>query len=347
LDTNPLNGVSTFDLVLISKHVLGSTPLDSPYKLIAADANKSNSVTTFDIVEIRKLILQINTNFPSNTSWRFVDKNYVFPNPANPFTPQFPEVTSFNDVTTSINAVNFVAVKIGDVNGSAAVNVNGSNEERSTGSFFLNTDDRNVSKGEEVTVEFTARELDVLGFQFTLNFDANALEVVGVLPGVASEENFGFSLLKEGALTASWNGAATDNSMFSIVFRAKENGKLSNMLAVNSRFTKAEAYKTNGDLLNVQLTFSSEATQQFALYQNTPNPFKGVTTIGFNLTQAGVANLKITDVSGKILKNIEIESAEGYNEVRLNSSELPATGVVYYTLKTNAGTATKRMVIVE
>ncbi len=347
LDTNPLNGVSTFDLVLISKHVLGSTPLDSPYKLIAADANKSNSVTTFDIVEIRKLILQINTNFPSNTSWRFVDKNYVFPNPANPFTPQFPEVTSFNDVNTSINAVNFVAVKIGDVNGSAAVNLNGSNEERSTGSFYLNTNDRNVSKGEEATVEFTARELDVLGFQFTLNFDANALEVVDVLPGVASEENFGFSLLKEGALTASWNGAATDNSMFSIVFRAKENGKLSNMLAVNSRFTKAEAYKDNGDLLNVQLTFNSEATQQFALYQNTPNPFKGVTTIGFNQPQAGMANLKITDVSGKILKNIEIESTEGYNEVRLNSSELPATGVVYYTLKTNAGTATKRMVIVE
>ena len=78
-----------------------------------------------------------------------------------------------------------------------------------------------MSKGEEVTVEFTAKELDVMGFQFTLNFDAKALEVVDVLPGVASEENFGFALLKEGALTASWNGTATENAMFSIVFRRR------------------------------------------------------------------------------------------------------------------------------
>src|SRR5690606_38908605 len=60
-DDNPLNGVTTFDLVLISKHILGSEPLNSPYKMIAADANKSGSITTFDIVEFRKLILGIYT----------------------------------------------------------------------------------------------------------------------------------------------------------------------------------------------------------------------------------------------------------------------------------------------
>ncbi|MFQ5445680.1 MAG: HYR domain-containing protein, partial [Saprospiraceae bacterium] len=36
-DVEPLNGVSTFDLVLISKHILGVQLLDSPYKIIAAD----------------------------------------------------------------------------------------------------------------------------------------------------------------------------------------------------------------------------------------------------------------------------------------------------------------------
>ncbi|MCF8246912.1 MAG: T9SS type A sorting domain-containing protein [Saprospiraceae bacterium] len=346
-DIDPLNGVSTFDLVLISKHVLGSTLLGSPYKVIAADANKSNSVTTFDIVEIRKLILNINTTFPSNTSWRFVDKDFVFQNPDNPFENGFPEIININDFGATINNLNFVAIKIGDVNGSAAVNLTGSNEERSKGTFELNADDRSVTKGEEVTVEFSAKELDVMGFQFTLNFDVNALKVLDVKSGVASEENFGFSLLKEGALTASWNGTANENSMFSVVFLAKESGKLSEMVSLNSRFTKAEAYRTNSDLLNVQLTFNNKAEQQFALYQNTPNPFKGMTTIGFNLPKAGSANLKITDVSGKVLKTIEREFAAGYNEVQLNSSELPATGIVYYSLNTGAGTATKRMVILE
>ncbi len=40
-DDNPLNGVTTYDLVLMSRHILGLEPLNSPYKMIAADVNKS------------------------------------------------------------------------------------------------------------------------------------------------------------------------------------------------------------------------------------------------------------------------------------------------------------------
>ncbi|MDV7395419.1 hypothetical protein RZS08_28795, partial [Arthrospira platensis SPKY1] len=58
-DENHGNGVTTYDLVLITRHILGIQMLNSPYKIIAADANRSNSVTTSDMVEIRKLILQL------------------------------------------------------------------------------------------------------------------------------------------------------------------------------------------------------------------------------------------------------------------------------------------------
>ena len=58
-DINYLNGVTTFDLVLISQHILGTNLFDSPYKWIAADANKSNSITTLDIVKLRALILHL------------------------------------------------------------------------------------------------------------------------------------------------------------------------------------------------------------------------------------------------------------------------------------------------
>jgi hypothetical protein len=348
-DNDPLNGVTTFDLVLISKHILGIQLLDSPYKIIAADANKSNSVTTFDLVEIRKLILQIIPNFTNNTSWRFVKKGYNFSNPANPFAQQFPEVVNINDIASSVLNADFVAVKIGDVNGSAATNlISGSNEDRNaTGSFVMMTDDRFVQKGEVVTVEFSAANLDVLGYQFTLNFDKNALELVELLPGLAKEENFGFTLLDKGAITASWNGDATNKSLFSVVFRATAAGQLSNMVSVNSRFTTAEAYKTNGELLDVQLNFNGNSANGFSLYQNMPNPFKGETVIGFNLPEAGAAKLTVSDVSGKILTIIERDFAKGYNQVTINSNDLPASGVMYYTLKTAKETATKKMVVVE
>ena len=78
------NGVSTFDLVLISKHILNAQLLDSPYKILAADANRSSSVSTLDLVAIRKAVLRVANTFPNNTSWRFVDKDQTL-NSTNPW----------------------------------------------------------------------------------------------------------------------------------------------------------------------------------------------------------------------------------------------------------------------
>jgi hypothetical protein len=119
-DTNDINGVSTFDLVLTSKHILGLEPLNSPWKMIAADANKSGSVTTFDIVETRKLILGIYTAFPNNTSWRFFPASLIFANPANPFSPNLPpESISIQNLQADFTGGNFKGVKIGDTNNTA------------------------------------------------------------------------------------------------------------------------------------------------------------------------------------------------------------------------------------
>ena len=113
---DPLNGVSTYDIVLITRHILGVQLLDSPYKIIAADANFSNTVTTSDIVTLRKLILQINTELPGGRSWRFVDKDFVFPAPYDPFATSFPEVLHFNNLTEDVKDADFIGIKIGDVN---------------------------------------------------------------------------------------------------------------------------------------------------------------------------------------------------------------------------------------
>ena len=354
LDTNPLNGVSTFDLVLISKHILGVQPLGSPYKIIAADANKSNSVTTFDLVEIRKLILFINTDFPNNTSWRFVDKNFVFPNPSNPFQTQFPEVVNLNDLAGDQPNNNFVAVKVGDVNGSAATNLLGSNEDRTmVGDLVFNAEEVQMNAGETYTVEFKATDFNVSGYQFTLNYDRTALEFVEVGNGVADASNFGMSLLNEGVITASWNSEnakqlAAGEVVFSLVFKAKQSGRMSEELSINSRYTAAEAYNANAELMNVALMFNNTLVADgFELYQNTPNPFSGVTTIGFYLPEATSAKLTISDVQGKVVKVIEGDYAKGYNQVSLQRSELGTTGVMYYRLDSGVDSATRKMILVD
>ena len=120
-DFNYTNGVSTFDLVLITRHILGIAPLDSPYKIIAADVNNSGTVSTFDLVSLRKLILVLEDEFPNNTtSWRFIDGQFDFADPTKPLNEDFPEIISINNLEEN-TTVHFVGVKVGDVNGSADV----------------------------------------------------------------------------------------------------------------------------------------------------------------------------------------------------------------------------------
>lgn len=117
------NGVTTFDLVLISKHILGVTPLDSPYKRIAADIDNSGSITVADLIHLRRLILSITDEFENNTSWRFLQASYIFPFPLNPWFEAFPEVINLNNyLEGNLIDGDFIGIKIGDVNGDVEVN---------------------------------------------------------------------------------------------------------------------------------------------------------------------------------------------------------------------------------
>jgi hypothetical protein len=341
-DEGYLNGVSTYDLVLISKHILGVTPLASPYKLIAADVNNSNSITTLDLIQLRKLILSVDTRLANNTSWRFVPADYSFPVASNPWAAAFPEVLNINDFNGTANG-DFVAIKVGDVNNSALIDV----QPRSNASFALNVEDMNVKAGNEYTVSFKATAADVEGFQVALSY--RGLELVDIVEGVATADHFGTKFTGEGVLLTSWNGNAAEGELFSLVFRATQDVVLSEALSVSTRHLNAEAYNTAGEAMNVAINFNSGAVAEasFELKQNTPNPFKGETVIGFNLAEASNATLTINDVTGRVLKVVRGDFAKGANQVSIDSKELPAAGVLYYTLTAGEYTATKKMIIIE
>ena len=167
------------DLIMISRHILGIETLDSPYRLIAADVDQSGTITSFDIVELRKLILMINDEFPNNTSWRFVDGSYVFANPTNPFGATFPTEYNINDLIDNMIA-DFVAIKVGDVNGSAVPSqlaVQGDSREDLEDLVFQ-VADRQLQANETYTVDFKAKDFtNVLGYQLTLEYDAAQLEL--------------------------------------------------------------------------------------------------------------------------------------------------------------------------
>ena len=115
----PLNGVSTFDMVLIGKHINGEELLDSPYKIIAADVDYTETLDSNDINISYDLILGITTNFPNEESWRFVRADYVFPDPQHPF--PFPNDFVAANLSANVDSLDFIGVKLGDVNNTAIV----------------------------------------------------------------------------------------------------------------------------------------------------------------------------------------------------------------------------------
>ncbi len=345
-DINPLNGVSTFDLVLISKHILGITPFDSPYKYVAADVNKSGTITAFDMVQLRQLILNITTEFSNNDSWRFVDANYEFTS-ANPAAESFNEFYNITALNGHMENMDFVGVKVGDVNGNAqANNLLGAESRTTNAALTLTTTDRFVEAGESVTVAFTADEIaNTQGYQFTLNVKGQNATIV---EGIAKAANFNTNLASRGIITTSWNGeGAANEALFAVTFNASTSGLLSELVAITSDITTAEAYNTAGELMDVNINFATAPAIGFELNQNTPNPFKGETVIGFNLPAAGTATLTVLDVQGKVLKSIKGDYAKGANQVTLNASDFDATGVLYYQLESADNVATKKMIILE
>lgn len=364
-DVDFTNGVSTFDLVLISQHILGVQALDSPYKIIAADANNSGTVTTLDLVELRSLILQIFNDFPNNTSWRFVDKDFVFPDQGNPFATTFPEVISYNSFNPNEDLTDFIAVKIGDVNCSATTNnLTGSLTRSFDGNLVLNVEDQKFEAGEVVDVTFKATDFEeMLGYQFTLEFDTDKLAFDDFTANKlqnCTADNFGYSMLDQGIITASWNTTSgvtlkKNTELFTLSFTAKTAGNLSDYLSISSQATTAEAYKANSgsaELMDVVIGYNNGNTTTvlegaFELYQNQPNPFNTETKVGFNLPQNENATITVFDLSGKVIKQVNQEFAKGYNEVIFNKSELNATGVLYYQLQTSEFTDTRKMLLID
>jgi hypothetical protein len=377
-DNDPTNGVTTYDIVLITKHILGIAPFNTPYKMLAADVNRSGSITAFDLVQLRQLILGVITELPNNTSWRFVRSDYQFLNPANPFMEDIPEVGTLDNLSADA-WINFTAFKVGDVNESASPNAwIGEEDRHAPATLELQVFDKEVLAGETVTVPFFGSGEDIAAYQFTLNFDPARLSFVESRAGMLAVEEANFGVFEDkGALTSSWNVSAASAAVpvpaalaagsldkgsatkaagtagtpwFYLVFKANENIRLSEVLTLNSRITSAVAYDSDGTELNVSLTFEAGETAAenavFELYQNEPNPFLQSTTIGFHLPHNTSAVLHLFDADGRLIKEISGQYDKGYHQVTFDKGTFPAEGVYFYQLETPEFTATKRMIFI-
>jgi subtilisin-like proprotein convertase family protein len=216
-DSAPTNGVSTLDIALIRQHILspGSSTLTTPYKLLAADVNGSASVTTLDIALIRQVILGSTDPFPAGR-WRFVPADHVFPDANAPWSA--PSESWHANLINDLGGLDFVAIKLGDVDDSWTMPVGQTSGTRSgdgikaTLVVRFETGQHVVQQGESVKIPITVSGFrEVTSAQFTLSWDPAVLRYAGAGDyGLSSLSagNLSSARSSEGKLMFSWNAAA-------------------------------------------------------------------------------------------------------------------------------------------
>ncbi len=90
-----------------------------------------------------------------------------------------------------------------------------------------------------------------------------------------------------------------------------------------------------------------EIPNYYFLKQNYPNPFNPATTIKFGIPESGDIRLVVYDILGREVKVLMNEYKHpGTYEVNFDASEL-SSGIYFYSLQTQRGTETKRMLLVK
>ena len=342
-----LNGVSTLDLIMIQRHILGIESLDSPYKLLAADVNNNQVINGLDLVELRKLILGIYIELPQNDSWRFVNEAQDFENIESPW--PFEENIELYQLAQDEMENDFIAVKIGDVNGSAVVNQGQPAGKPVSSGLKLVSELHSLGIPNQYLIPvYLSENTELYGLQMNLNLGSE-VRILDVESGRIEMDN-GHSILRDGQLALSYSQESlfeiSDNEALFYVTVESDNPLNDKVLGLNNKTLSGEVYKEN--YVVEQLNIGDQLPTFVAkLYQNSPNPFSGETVIEFELPVASDVNMKIISLKGRIIKEIQGSYEAGRHSIKLTEADLTRDNVYYYQLETENYTETRKMVRVK
>lgn len=319
------SGLSTLDLILIQRHILNVQPLSSAYKVIAADVNLSGSVTNMDIILIKSLILQATSAYPHNQVWKYVNSDYQFPNPQQPF--PYENSRSYSSAST-LNNQDFIAIKLGDVNNSWSPNYSKSVSANSLG---IQLDGANAQTGNMISIPVRVKNFsNISGFQFTLQWDENQFEYIGT-QDISLSGTFGTQFVSAGKLTALWSTESLSGQTLadgSVVFILKlkviGNSSQNETIRVSSAITNAIAFDNQLNELPIDATDASIAingstgldptnNSEGISLKTWPNPFSEETNIQFNLSQEETVEISILNILGEIVYTEEKTYPKGNN----------------------------------
>ena len=337
---DPLNGVSTLDLLHIQRHILGSGSFDEFVDYVAADINKDDKINALDLIELRKMILGINENFPENTSWRFLDaeKKYYF-------------LSELNDhmlLRELDKEVGLTGVKVGDVDQSYVVDSNQVEVDfRSVSNFVFDAQKYRNDQGKLVVGFFASEDIHLSGLQATFNLEG--YNVLNILPHKLNITQHNFHL-KDDKLKVSWTSQNQEVKEGELLFEIVcDEGQGAGPIKLDVD-TQNEIY--HGSDLNVQsvvIEYRNESNETDisdpVLVTVSPNPFRDVAKVQIVSKKKTSTNYELLDVNGKLIRSESLLLEAGVNEINIDRSDLHGVGIYFIVIRQDQSVFTERIVL--
>lgn len=356
-DDNVRCGVSTLDLVMIQRHILGLELITDPCKIIAGDVNCDGKLSASDLLELRKVILGVTASFPMGCdSWVFVDADYVFPDPSDPF--DYPD---FVKVVLPESKANFTGIKKGDVNCSCE-----EEEELTTGGGTVAIKDQSIPTGTEVWVDVKGSGFGPqVAYQFGLQFDPVLIDITAVAAGDVpyfSTDNFELDGADGGSFATSWisrQGVSGEIVDGAVLFRMKVKAltpitSLNQVIRLANTAPVPRGYGGLGENYSLALQFEGRsggprsATVESPDWATTfyPNPVtEDALQIYFQVPQAGTVDLQIFDVLGSRVYHHRALRAEGGHQLQITGLDQWSRGVYTYRLTLNNQSQSGKLIV--
>lgn len=313
-------GVSTLDLVIIQRHILGLEPFKSPHQYIAADIDNNKKVSASDLVELKKNILGIKNGFKNNQSWRFNQKAFDI-KIENPF--EIKEKIEYSFISNQLEELDFTAIKIGDLSSITYLN---ETEPRSKNELELKY--HLVNKDGKILFEvFGSTISDIYGFEFNINLE-NAFII-----DIISET------LKLNMDDYSVNGGNLKISkVFDIPFSVNNNELLFSLVLGEtfsnlSNISFVGEFYVNEKLITLPLSLKNlNGIKENGIMVTSihPNPFQSTTNVHFEVNNETNIVLQIFDQNGRLLSKKEYVVSNTDNQIVLNQTFFQMNSGIYY-----------------
>jgi hypothetical protein len=334
VNDNKQEGVTVLDALALRKSLLDPFTFTVPYQFFAGDVNNSGNGSTFDIALMTKMAIGDGAS-AGGSFWKFISADYVFPSPVPPFGNP-PSIIDFNNLAESIDSVDFMAIKPGDVMPESWVDSSTISPQ-----FYL---EAHPPANGQVVVDVRASGFQIVqGFQFGLAWDASILGFSHLAPGTPNNTNVNPAVPGQLQLISFTEGQTailpSDSVLFSLVFDALTSASTSTPLSLDPSLLPfqvvVEDCKLAGAALSgttVSKVSAASGRQPGASFVKiVPNPVGTGQPVRLEVQGLGAQSLhvQIVGMNGKLLHQWERQVPAGSSTLHIE----PGLGRGIYFLK--------------